>query len=435
MASDRRGLPHELRVFLTVTLVLTAISGVVVAVARFRGLGYPYSTPLYPGRAIYDFYAFFEAFRLLHSASFFTVPRYPFSYLPNGVPLYRFFYAPGFVRGFLTYIAIILCAGLFALARLYRALRVRGISRAYALGFLAVVFLTSYPAAFCIQRGNLEFILVIFLTLGVWFYCRGDLLACAVLWGVAGSVKLYPLVLLGIFVSARQYRQFFASAGAAIGSTMASLFYIGPTFRGAFNGIRSGLNAFLHLYALRYDPESMGYDHSLFGLLKVCVRPFGCPLEPLLGVYLVTLAAIMLFLYFARVRRLPFSNQLLFLTTASILLPPTSFDYTLLLLYAPFVVLVFVAIDQASSELVPIFALFALLLTPTNFLFWHGVSGTGQIKATLLVVLLFLAAKRPFGGQDWPGTGRERLAQAEVSTEDNLVGHRSEFFGSRRGSF
>jgi hypothetical protein len=102
---------------------------------------------------------------------------------------------------------------------------------------------------------------------------------------------------------------------------------------------------------------------------------------------------------------MPPVNQLLFLTIACITLPPTSYDYTLLHLYTPWVMLVFIAVAAWRNDLPtprglwPAFLCFILLLSPQNEIIFHGERLEGQIKCLALVALAIVALRYPFPAQ------------------------------------
>jgi hypothetical protein len=377
-------------------------------VAGRVGLKYPYDWPMMPVDAFHDYWDYFERFKLLHSTAFFTSSGYPFTYMAPGVVLYRSLYIFGETGGLLVFLIVIIVALSFAFMRIRREMLLRGFRKELAEGLPLLLIAASYPLIFCIQRGNLEILIAIGLAFGTWAYWKERTWSAAIVWGVFGSVKLYPLLLLAIFLSVRQYRQFLVSLLAAATSTLLSLFYIGPNLRSAYAGISESLSHFLNLYALQFD-YWIGFDHSLFALLKLNIH--NVALMPLLHGYMVTLAVVMLMLYFVRIRKLPVANQLMILTVASIVLPPTSWDYTLLQLYAPFVILVFVAIDtqEKIAGLAPSLVMLALLFTPTNFFFYSGHGASGQIKCLLLLGLMTIALVYPFSSE-----GVNTLAETDL---------------------
>jgi glycosyl transferase family 87 len=395
MSNQSLRLPPELRLFCRITFWASVPAWLLAFVAGRAGLKYPYDWPMIPIDALHDYWDYFERFKLLHTTAFFTEPGYPFTYLAPGVVLYESLYVFGERGGFLVYMILTVVALSFAFMWIRREMLLRGFRKELAEGLPLLILVASYPIIFCIQRGNLEILIAIGLALGTWAYWRERTCTAAIVWGVFGSVKLYPLLLLAIFLSFRQYRQFFVSLLAAACSTFLSLLYIGPDLRTASAGISGSLDAFLKLYSLQID-YWIGFDHSLFALLKLNIHNVALP--SLLRGYIITLAVVMLTLYFVRIRKLPVVNQLLIVTVASILLPPTSYDYTLLQLYAPFIILVFVMIDSAQKipGLFPVFVLLGLIFTPTNFFFYSGHGASGQIKCLLLLALMTIALIYPF---------------------------------------
>jgi hypothetical protein len=372
-----------------VSLCATA-AAIVASLVGALALPYPHNAPfILSGSSFADYYIYFQRFYLLHSASFFTARGYPFTYLATGVPLYGFFYGFGIAQGLILYFALASLLLTFAFVRVRSALLRRAIRPFSADSLLFIMFLTSYPLAYCFERGNLEFFAAAGIAIGTWAYWKERTWTAAILWGVFGSVKLYPLLLLAIFISFRQYRQFFASIASALCVSIVALLYIGPDFHTALAGISGSLPRFVSLYTLRIDTW-ICFDHSIFALLKLTFHPSAITLPRVLHFYFITLAATMLTVYCVRIRKLPVANQLLALSICSILLPPTSFDYSILQLYAPFIALMFVAID--SSKRLPgmsaTMVLLALLFTPTNFLPIAGDGRSGQIKCVLLIALL-----------------------------------------------
>ncbi len=153
---------------------------------------------------------------------------------------------------------------------------------------------------------------------------------------------------------------------------------------------------------LHIRPE-IGADHSLFAFIKLLIRPAPTPafLDRLLPVYLVTAALAGTALFFLRIVRLPALNQILCLTVASILLPPTSFEYTLLHLFLPLALFVLLAVDASreghiSRVLKIVLGCFGILLSFIPELIHHGMSYGGQVKCLVLLVLFVLALWRPF---------------------------------------
>ena len=106
--------------------------------------------------------------------------------------------------------------------------------------------------------------------------------------------------------------------------------------------------------------------------------------------------------FFGRLWKMPEANQLLAVTAFMAMFPPVSYFHTLVHLYAPLLVLLFVAIhaDRAGVRVaglqrtvllfVPLLAPFTLFLFPRVFVF------DGLVQAALLASLFGCAMRFPF---------------------------------------
>ncbi len=112
----------------------------------------------------------------------------------------------------------------------------------------------------------------------------------------------------------------------------------------------------------------------------------------------MALSGLVLFLVF--LWRLPTLNQILILSILSVTMPPVSFDYTLLSLYAAFGMLCMLAIsaDKAGVQVKSLTAqlmLFAVIMTPESFMIISGVRLSGQLRALCLLASVLLALRYP----------------------------------------
>jgi hypothetical protein len=111
---------------------------------------------------------------------------------------------------------------------------------------------------------------------------------------------------------------------------------------------------------------------------------------------------------------MPVTNQVLVVTAFMVMLPPISYFYTLVHLYAPFLMLVFLAIraERAGVRIpglpgtillfVPIFAAFTIFTYPRALLFG------GLIQALMLMSLLLCAVQFPFSTEAATRVEKER---------------------------
>ncbi len=96
---------------------------------------------------------------------------------------------------------------------------------------------------------------------------------------------------------------------------------------------------------------------------------------------------------------MPVINQVICLCVASIILPPVSYDYTLVNLYIPWAMLVCFALDKQTLKtagLTIAFVCFAIATSIQTEFIYHGRSVEGQIKAIALCVLMVAALRYPF---------------------------------------
>ncbi len=398
-ALSTTALPRSLARFQEVAVALTALAWITAAISALAGKGYPYTWPLAPrGTTLFDYRVYFERFHTFHQAAFFSQGGYPFTYFAPGAVAYRLLYLFGLHGGEAVYFALVIAALLCGCFWLRRALVRAGLPSLLATRYLLISGMTSYPLLFGAERGNLELLLAAGIALGLAAYCNGRLLLAAALWGVFGSVKLYPLLLVALFVSHRQYRALLVACATAAATTLLSVWYIGPSMRVAQAGIEQGTRAFIAMCSL--TDVSFSWDHSLYTLPKLLLYPLGVDRPRLLSLYLLLAGGTMLVLYGVRLRKLPLTNQIVALSVSAVLLPPTSFDYTLTQLYGAWAVLSCVAVRAAARGgrvrgLTPAMVLLALVFTPQNLL-GPGRSYGGPAKSLLLLGLLVLTSCVPF---------------------------------------
>jgi hypothetical protein len=217
----------------------------------------------------------------------------------------------------------------------------------------------------------MEICIFLIVAFGILAFLRRHFVLSATLIGVAASMKIFPFVYFALFLSRRKYKELALGVLAYAVTTLASMWLVCPSLPIAYRGVRSGLSAFQYLYILPYLPVETGFDHSIFGFFKALIDFFYGPkmMTPhLLKGYLVFASVAGLALYFFRIRFVPILNQVLCLCIASLLLPPTSHDYTLLHLYVPWGLMVLYAIDQARAnrsmdKLRSVFVCFAILMS------------------------------------------------------------------------
>jgi len=375
-------------------------------------------TPHANGVAVYhrnfaDLLDFTAQFRFFHQAAFFHQPSV-FLQPPPLAVAYRIVFLFG-SHALTAFCATLVLGFLVADLLFMRCLIRRGVATMPAAGLAALTLLFAWPVWFDLKQGNLECILWIALATGVYAFFHRRPFAAAACFALAASMKIYPLLYLGLLLARKQYRAFFFGLGVAAATLLLSLWLVCPDMSESWHGMLTGLGLFHSNFILAYQSAEGGLDHSLFSLVKLLLAAlgrFGLLQNPafmshLTATYFAVVAISGIALWIVRIRHLPAVNQLLALTVAAILLPPVSFEYTLMHLYLPWSLLVLVAIqtDGQNREerpsalpagLLPVFLLLAVLVSPLTELMHHGWGLAGECKAVLLLLLFLLALKYPF---------------------------------------
>jgi hypothetical protein len=259
----------------------------------------------------------------------------------------------------------------------------------------------AYPFWYESKAGNMEILIFILIGASVWAFCNDMPLVTAILIGTAGAMKMYPFIFTGLLLARKQYRAFVLTflIGGAI--TLYSLAFITPSIAYSWHQISNGLNLYRVGTFEIVNQEVIGFDHSLFALIK---RPFFMVasnpnwIKPFLKAYLVIVALGGVILFFSRIRNLPVLNQVILLTTAAVFLPPSSYDYTLMHLYVPWSMLVLFALDTANQKvqgLDAILVCFAGLMAAEAEFIHHSVGFGGQVRALIFVATFVLALRYP----------------------------------------
>ncbi len=406
-------LPRRLRQFLQQSFMWTLLCFASEGIARFAlHLGYPYDYPAVPAFLIFgDFRLWIDKFKYFHSAQFFHAGS-PLMYPTPVVVFYELFLLmPGknwnTVYLTLRFVGIIFLVCCIMLIVFRNSLVKRGLKRSSATTFALCLLALSFPFWFEVHQANMEFVVWVIVTGGIWFFWNDNPWMAATLFGMAIAMKFFPAVFLCLLLVRKQYRQACFSLVVAAFVTLGSLWLVCPDIKYSWKATNNAVNQFRAAYMLQLRPMESGFDHSLFCLFKRLLPTLPAPgrVSHMLMIYLIlaTVGGLLVFVY--RIRKLPVVNQVLCLSIAAILLPPTSYDYTLLHLYAPFALLVFVVIEQAKGAkqvskhngvLAAAFCLFAFLVSSQSEFIAAGLRYAGQLKAVALTCLLVVALKYPF---------------------------------------
>ncbi len=365
----------------------------------------PFSDPL-----LGDLMEYPATYQSLHSAAFFSnaghgaMPRGMFSavaYPPFAAavlaPLYL---AVDPLWGFLSLAAAWLTVAYWGTRSV---LRKNGFSAAKATLFPLSLLTASFPVARLVHQGNIELVVWILVAAGLWAFLQHREMTPAVMWGLAAALKLYPAVLLLLFLPRRKTGALLVGVAVGTGVTVLSLWWLGPTIIVAWRGSLQHVFGYQDLRASEWSLRELVANHSWFSWTKLLAQLFQLPLPAVLLPYTASGAALLA----AAGRRLwamPVTNQVLGLTVFMLGFPSVSYFHTLVHLYFPLVILVCVAMQAhrtGASVLglhatlllfVPLFAPYTLLLYPRALLF------SGLLQSLSLWMLFLCALQFPFHG-------------------------------------
>jgi len=352
---------------------------------------------LFPSGPVFeDIIVYKGRFVLYHTTKFFTShSTSAFAYPAGAAPIYEAFYKTSDATS--SYVIFATITTLAAFTAAFYFLRRRDASKL----FLPLLLFT-FPLIFLIQRANIEIVLWIIIVLGLLTYRRGLGIVAAILFGIAAAIKLYPILLLGLFLKRkRDLPAFILGILSAILATAAAIVYTGPTFAIAAHGFFIGVDRFQDHYVDTVSKVEVAFDHSFFSPFKYWAYTNHTSPAPWRETYYLIAGAFALLL-FLRTRTLPFLNRVVFLVTAMVSLPPVSFTYTLVHLYLPMLLLLCALIafrTRPPATAILALALLLFLMLPLMSISVFQPLPTGPIQSCALLILLLLCTL-----QAWPET-------------------------------
>jgi hypothetical protein len=418
-------LPAVLRLYLGVIVACWGLSALPLVI---RGRRLWSASTLWFQAPFADFYS--ERIPFVHRPQFWTADGPTWNYPAPSVFVFQFFYqfnhrpvGPHFIHyGFMAYAIFAGIVLVIAGVVLARAMAARGVRMGQAALFAAIGLGLCWPVYFGMERGNIELFLDAGVVLGLAAWVRRRWWLAAVLLGVFGTGKIYPLLFLALLLPVRRWKEFVGGIAVAAGLNVFATWWIGPApavmAQQQARGVAGGVTDWVTRYSLTYEERLAEVDHSLFGLLKRVDQGHPQHFLALAAGYALIGGLGMLLLFFGRVWKMPRLNQMLVVSLAAVLLPPTSFDYTLMLLLPAWGWMVLLILNErlhgrpderAWIGLSIGMLCFALLFAPETFLGWHGELYAAQMKTLVLLVLLGVAVASPFADGDVAGNGAAGL--------------------------
>ena len=395
-------LPPGLKLYLAMIISIWALTAIALVYYHFTSS--MLETQLWSPRTdnFGDFWHYYKLFASFHTQAFFeSADR--FAYPAPCAVLYAMLYGAG-PRPHLVFDILLVLVFLASGYLFFRALQHFGVERKEAALITALLMMTTYPWHTLYDRANLELFVYVFLAGGVWAFLTDRPVLAAALWGCAGAMKIYPIALLALFLHRRTKLPLLVGLATFAGVLLLSFWYAGPTIAAAARGTVEGMTGFIGHYAASARREELNLDHSMLGALKEILSlnmfHLGEDWSRMSRVYQFAVFLGAPILFFGWIRRLPLLNELCLLLVAVVLLPPVSYDYTLVHIYLVMGIVLgayFYAIrrGRAFPGAMVYFAAFALLTTPQTWIHLRGLRPNGVIKCLALIVIAVLLMRFP----------------------------------------
>jgi len=423
MPATSRELRPALQIYCVILTGLTLLGWAFVCFNRFAlHLPFPWDWPLFDPRLRFsDLTENYDRLKLLDQGIWGgpVMFVYPAPALGIFAVLLKWFSQP------VTVFLIISLTVYLAAALLFR----RVIAEAGRLSWLlntalVLTVVCSYPAIFQMDRGNIEIFSFGLVLGGICCFAKRSYWAAAILIGLAGSIKPFPLLFLYLLLTKRLYKQASLALGVFLVTNLVSLHWIGPTIAKAYSALAVDQRVFFQTLVLKYLPNAIHFDHSLFSCIKQVIRlTLGWSSEEAMASRLQ--AAYVGYLVFAAVfgltclwcfRNKPVLNQLFAVTILVLVMPPVSYDYTLISVYIVWGAFMIHLFHDGNVKRPLLFLVpFAILMTPHPFLRVGNVGCGGPFNALLLLFLLGVAFKTDlpsslFSERPTPNPDRQQMA-------------------------
>ena len=269
---------------------------------------------------------------------------------------------------------------------------------------LAVAFILTamtYPVLFTLDRGNEEAFVFIALAWFAYLYFVEHSRWAGVLLGMAIAYKMYPGVLVVLFVADRRWKDLLITGVTTLGLTAAGTFLLGAlSGYGPVLVLRYWFNTlFVGHVGYSGTLEAAQHGHSIWGAVVTLMgrlqggEPVGLSTRAYVIVALLSFVALSAYVVFAE--RSDWKRVTL-LVIAMLILPLESHDYTLIHLLIPIALFV----NSVRGRLDMVYAvLFGLLLIPLDYyIVINEVSSAAFIyPAALLAIVAMIVGQRFMG--------------------------------------
>lgn len=334
-----------------------------------KGQPYPYNTFLFLPDA--RFSDFFDVIRDSHSLD---------PYLNYNSAQYPFLIVLGYIFSLFANRAYVVYLGLVSSTFLFLSFLILRSKNWYTKAVpVFIISLLNYPFLFVVDRGNFESLLFVFLLLFLFFYTKKQYSISALFLALAISMKIYPAILLILFIPEKKYREIavclFSTAAITLASLMCFRGGLLPNLSFLLQGSNFGSNwQFTQFISINSNMVQRGVSLLTFfkifyfetGLLPAFIKNHFSTIYMILA----SLMGILFVLYVIFVEK-EIWKKVTLLIFSMLLLPPISADYKLLHVFIP--LYMFLNTKNPSKLDLLYLMMFGLLLIPKDFYYLTAV--------------------------------------------------------------
>ncbi|MDR0891846.1 MAG: DUF2029 domain-containing protein [Mediterranea sp.] len=370
-------------------------------VHHYWGLGYPYDTFLCSQiDSFMDFYNVNDFVATLHPYApdmdvsyppFALILAYPFSWFFD-YSKHVSLAVRDHILPILSYLLLFGYFSYFLLRQIHGA--IKGNGRRTDWVYTLILFFT-YPVFFLFDRGNYIMLTFIFLFL---FAHYESIHSRKSLWFLAMAIamKIYPILFVFFFLVKKRYKDVCRIALITAGLSLAPMLAFKGNF---FSNIEKFLTCLFSFSKGHVNEiQNMSWNSSLSGLIKIpaMLSNNGAVPYDVKVPYVVLVLVLLLVVLFLLKKEERLDRQIMWLTSLSILVMPVSYDYNLIYLYIPFLMLL-KARDSWDKDDWFSFLVICLLLIPKSYgILFHDWIWNVSIQSFINPLLLLLLILHSF---------------------------------------
>jgi hypothetical protein len=289
---------------------------------------------------------------------------------------------------------------------------------AQATSIFVICFL-SYPFLFTIDRGNIEFLVFLFLLIFLYWFEQKKYLWSTLPLAMAIAIKVFPIVFLALFIPEKKWKELFATLVITMGLTLGSLWLFQGGFQQNFNYLLHLSNfSNNHLFAAFTSLEpgaNIQRGVAIVSLVKIIlgngeIIPSDFWIDNFKLIYMI-IAALMggLTIFHVILKLKVLWKKVAICVFLMLLLPPISGEYKLIHLYLP--IFLFINENQSSNLDKIYLSFFSILMIPKDYYIFpnlisdawinnqyqHDISIGMPINICLLIIFtVLLLVSNPF---------------------------------------